>query len=239
MLHCLQCWGLGWVWRAGRHICRTGCWSLLARVSSSHSEQVDRDGFRSRHPEHVQQHGDQGRPSLFWFMFDHWASILFFRFYIVFFYFQNCDSPCELEVGEVGEEMSLWTGGRVKAQETLGGRFRSLHLSQLLSLKNLKDLVWRPARFFSRHAGVSLGEVSSKLSWRRSWPGGDGTGILLEGSGPSLMPGVKRVWEEKAGRDNVPLSQLLPTASVFRKLSQVGLDCLAAASSIDLVNFDF
>jgi hypothetical protein len=37
----------------------------------------------------------------------------------------------------------------------------------------------------------------------------------------------------------VPLSQLLPTASVFRKLSQVGLDCLAAASSIDLVNFDF
>jgi hypothetical protein len=46
---------------------------------------------------------------------------LFFRFYIVFFYFQNCDSPCELEVGEVGEEMSLLTGGRVKAQETLGG----------------------------------------------------------------------------------------------------------------------
>ena len=44
------------------------------------------------------------------------------------------------------------------------GRFRSLHLFQWLSLKNLKDLVWRSARFFSRHAGVSLGEVSSKLS---------------------------------------------------------------------------
>ena len=60
---------------------------------------------------------------------------IIFRFYIVFFYFQNdclslshsqysqedSDSPCELEAGEVGEEMSLWTGGRVKAQETLGG----------------------------------------------------------------------------------------------------------------------
>jgi hypothetical protein len=31
------------------------------------------------------------------------------------------DSPCELEVGEVGEEMSLQIGGRVKAAETLDG----------------------------------------------------------------------------------------------------------------------
>ena len=87
---------------------------------------------------------------------------------------------------------SLWAGGWrgwwgdviVDRRKSEGagdswGRFRSLHLFQWLSLKNLKDLVWRPARFFSRHAGVSLGEVSSKLSWRRSWPGGDGTGILL------------------------------------------------------------
>jgi hypothetical protein len=37
---------------------------------------------------------------------------------------EDSDSPCELEVGEVGdvgEEMSLWTGGRVKAAGTLYG----------------------------------------------------------------------------------------------------------------------
>jgi hypothetical protein len=36
------------------------------------------------------------------------------------------DSPCEQGVGEVGEEMPLWTGGRTKARRRLWGRFRSL-----------------------------------------------------------------------------------------------------------------
>ena len=38
--------------------------SVEVRVGSVASEQVDRDGFRSQHPEPVQQHGDQGRLSL-------------------------------------------------------------------------------------------------------------------------------------------------------------------------------
>ena len=46
---------------------------------------------------------------------------------------------------------------------------------------------------------------------------------------------------EKAGEGQGvdPFSQLLPTTSVFSQLRQVGLDSLAAASSINLVHFDF
>ena len=53
--------------------------------------------------------------------------------------------------------------------------------------------------------------------------------------------------EEKAGEGQgvdqavaaVPLSQLLPTTSVFSKPSQVGLSSLVSAVSENLVHFDF